>query len=290
MTQGRQQDWLRVVYGAARGGEPPMASAATGIHVRQSPAVVDPARAPGGSQRVRITVVPSDPGLVWSLYLRDFGPGPGDAPRRASPGEWTRARGSRWRAPASASRRAAAGSVWTWSSDSIHPRPPALLRASASWQKPGRWRPPGSPRRTQRSAETPQRASIRRHPGGRDTPGTSHRRLRRFAQIASSPVHDPRPKKRPGRSLSNSSPSRPNPRSDQTRELCRDASALICVICGKELEPGAVRPCAIQLPPTSPLRPVPLRPLCAPRILGGEPAGRHPASTPCAPSAGSIEE
>lgn len=100
MDQGRQQDWLRVVYGSARGGEAPTSGGGTGVHVRQSPAVVDPARAPGGAQRVRVTVVPSEPALAWSLYLRDFGPGPGDAPTtriswRVDPGTWQPLAGTR---------------------------------------------------------------------------------------------------------------------------------------------------------------------------------------------------
>lgn len=93
MTQRKHEDWLRVVYGSANGGRPASVGEATGIHVRQSPTVVDPTRAPGGEQRVRITVVPAEPGLSWSLYLRDFGPGPEEAPAtrvlwRVEPGTW----------------------------------------------------------------------------------------------------------------------------------------------------------------------------------------------------------
>lgn len=100
MTQSNHEDWLRVVYGSAIGGRPSSAGGATGIHVRQSPAVVDPAQAPGGEQRVRITVVPTEPGLGWSLYLRDFGPGPGEAPTtrvawRVEPGTWQPLAGTR---------------------------------------------------------------------------------------------------------------------------------------------------------------------------------------------------
>ena len=88
------RDWLKVVYGRgldadAPGPRPPR----TEVTVRQAPSELNLVRAPGRQQRVRVTVVPSDPRGRWSLWLRDFGAGPGDAPTarvwwRIEPGTW----------------------------------------------------------------------------------------------------------------------------------------------------------------------------------------------------------
>ena len=93
MLYGRDEDWLRVVYGSgveerSRAGGPD-----SEISIRQSPSELDLARAPGGEQRVRVTVVPSDPTRGWSLYLWDFGAGPGHPSTsrvwwRVEPGPW----------------------------------------------------------------------------------------------------------------------------------------------------------------------------------------------------------
>lgn len=101
MSDEKRDDWLRVVYGPGLAARPPASSsAATEIAVRQSPPELDPVRAPGGEQRVRVTVVPSEPGIHWSLYLRDFGPGPGEAAERRvwwrlEPGSWQPLGGTR---------------------------------------------------------------------------------------------------------------------------------------------------------------------------------------------------
>lgn len=99
-----RRDWMSVVYGPDLGGEPPRGgeAPATEISVRHSPSDLDPVSAPGGEQRVRVTVVPSEPALRWVLYLRDFGPGPGEAPAapiwwRVEPGTWQPLGGTRQR-------------------------------------------------------------------------------------------------------------------------------------------------------------------------------------------------
>lgn len=101
MTEAKKEDWLRVVYGSGlEARRPSRPSAAVEITVRQSPPDLDPVHAPGGEQRVRVTVVPSEPGTHWSLYLRDFGPGPGEAAERRvwwrlEPGSWQPLGGTR---------------------------------------------------------------------------------------------------------------------------------------------------------------------------------------------------
>ncbi|MFO7893911.1 MAG: hypothetical protein R6U63_09260 [Longimicrobiales bacterium] len=92
-------DWLEVVYGAGldvgRGGA---GGARAEIRVRESPALA--ALEPGQEHRIRVTVAPSDPGLTWRLYLRDFGPGPGQVRGdrvwwRIDPGTWQPLGGTR---------------------------------------------------------------------------------------------------------------------------------------------------------------------------------------------------
>jgi hypothetical protein len=101
IMEGETKDWLRVVYG--RGLEPdPTAvprSALTEIAVRQTPSDLDLAEAEG-EQRVRVTVAPSDRAQSWTLWLRDFAPGPADAPTsrvwwRVEPGTWQPLGGTR---------------------------------------------------------------------------------------------------------------------------------------------------------------------------------------------------
>jgi len=99
-----KRDWMSVVYGSGLGGgsPPERGGAATEIRVRHSPSDLDPGSAPGGEQRVRVTVVPSEPALQWVLYLRDVGPGPGEAPVarlwwRVEPGTWQPLGGTRQR-------------------------------------------------------------------------------------------------------------------------------------------------------------------------------------------------
>lgn len=98
-----KRDWMSVVYGPGLGDESPRRETpTTEISVRHSPADLDPAAAPGGEQRVRVTVVPSEPALRWVLYLRDFGPGPSEAPLtqvwwRVEPGTWQPLGGTRQR-------------------------------------------------------------------------------------------------------------------------------------------------------------------------------------------------
>lgn len=94
MSGETQHDWLRVVYGSGRdGGRSPVQGRAREIAVRQCPSELDPANAPAGEQWVRVTLVPSEPNLEWSLYLRKLDPGPGQAPPmrvwwRGEPGSW----------------------------------------------------------------------------------------------------------------------------------------------------------------------------------------------------------
>lgn len=98
MTYWKGEDWLRVVYGSGvgerpRAGRGPGAGAGADITIHQSPSELNLAQAPGGEQRVRVTVVPKDPTLGWSLYLWDFGAGPGRPSTsrvwwRVEPGAW----------------------------------------------------------------------------------------------------------------------------------------------------------------------------------------------------------
>ena len=92
-THGK--DWLRVVYGrglepeAGRGG----AASRMEIAVRQTPSFLDLAAAPRREQQVRVTVVPSDRGERWTLWLMEDGAGSAGAPVgrvwwRAAPGTW----------------------------------------------------------------------------------------------------------------------------------------------------------------------------------------------------------
>ena len=94
-----ERDWLKVVY---RGGIEPAgrrpAAAHMEIAVRQTPSEID--LSGGVERRVRVTVVPSEPGLRWRLFLRDFDRGPGDAARhriwwRLDPGTWQPLGGTR---------------------------------------------------------------------------------------------------------------------------------------------------------------------------------------------------
>lgn len=93
------RDWLEVVYGAGLDVEWDRdLGTRTEIRVRVAPGLEDlPA---GEIRRIRVTVSPSDPGLWWRLYLRDFGLGPGAARRsrvwwRAYPGTWQPLGGTR---------------------------------------------------------------------------------------------------------------------------------------------------------------------------------------------------
>lgn len=74
-------------------------SGPTEISVRQTPSEIEPG-GPGFERLVRVTVVPSEPGLRWRLYLRDFerGPGQGSSRRvwwRIEPGTWQPLGGTR---------------------------------------------------------------------------------------------------------------------------------------------------------------------------------------------------
>ncbi len=93
------RDWLKVVYGAGLDVDWDRSPGTrTEIRVRAAPAVSD--LAPDQTHRIRVTVSPSDPGLWWRLYLRDFSAGPGHIRRsrvwwRAYPGTWQPLGGTR---------------------------------------------------------------------------------------------------------------------------------------------------------------------------------------------------
>ena len=90
-----RDDWLRVVYG--RGLEPSPdgggEGSEAGIAVKQAPAELDLAGARRREQRVRVTVIPREPGRRWTLWLRDAaGSAPGSRGARVwwrvEPGTW----------------------------------------------------------------------------------------------------------------------------------------------------------------------------------------------------------
>jgi hypothetical protein len=87
-------DWLRVVYG--RGLDPEAnegeASSNHEIVVRQAPRELDLGSAPRREQLVRVTVLPSDPGQRWALWLVELAPAELDGNSRIwwriEPGTW----------------------------------------------------------------------------------------------------------------------------------------------------------------------------------------------------------
>lgn len=109
MSDESEEDWLRVVYGPGVGGAVQGSRVGTrsrgrgesrDITVRQNPPRLDPVNAPGGEQRVRVTVVPAERSQSWSLYLWDVGAGPGNPSTRrvwwrVEPGPWERLVGTR---------------------------------------------------------------------------------------------------------------------------------------------------------------------------------------------------
>jgi hypothetical protein len=97
MQHGRR-DWLEVVYGAGLDLEWDRRGTRAEIRVRAAPNLER--LTPGEEHRIRVTVSPTDPGLWWRLYLRDFGPDPREGRRsrvwwRAYPGTWQPLGGTR---------------------------------------------------------------------------------------------------------------------------------------------------------------------------------------------------
>lgn len=99
MGHQRYEDWLEVVYGVEPGRRRSLpGSLHPEISVRQNPAELNLASAPGGEQQVRVSVLPSAPNLRWRLFLRDRDAAPGHpAPRgvwwRIEPDTWHRLAG-----------------------------------------------------------------------------------------------------------------------------------------------------------------------------------------------------
>jgi hypothetical protein len=96
----RDGDWLRVIYGAGVDRAAPVDVARREIRVRQSPTELDLDSASPQDHRIRVAVVPSRPGLAWSLYLCDLTERPtGSAGSRVwwrlEPGIWQPLRGVR---------------------------------------------------------------------------------------------------------------------------------------------------------------------------------------------------
>lgn len=93
------RDWLEVVYGAGLDVEwDREPGTRTELRVRVAPGLEG--LAPGEVHRIRVTVAPSNPAVWWRLFLRDFGPGPGEARGsrvwwRVEPGTWQPLGGTR---------------------------------------------------------------------------------------------------------------------------------------------------------------------------------------------------
>ena len=92
-------DWLKVVYRAGLETVRSVGRATPAeIRVRSAPGLEG--LTAGEVRRIRVTVAPSEPGLSWKLYLRNFDRGPAEAGGsriwwRAYPGTWQPLGGTR---------------------------------------------------------------------------------------------------------------------------------------------------------------------------------------------------